>query len=70
MEITWIDISQQSPGILGDCFQVKKKDGKEVAAAFFPNRLPWIVSLGMKPTQWIELDSGYPLYGVTHWLKK
>ena len=66
----WNSIEHGIPKGLSGKYKVKIKDGKEIDAFFYEDRMGWIAFYGKKTSHWWEAN--YPhgrLDDVTHWMK-
>ncbi len=71
MDKSWINENDKLPDVDSGKYKVKRKDGTEMDAFYYSDKITWIAFYGLKTSYW--WNSKYPhdrLDDITHWKDK
>jgi hypothetical protein len=65
---TWIQVEDRLPDVFAGKFRVRKRDGIEMDAFYYADKMAWTAFYGCKLSHWWDAHGTHDrLDDVTHW---
>lgn len=67
----WHTVEDRIPEVISGKYRVRMKDGSEIDAFFYADKISWIAYYGQKTSHWWNAKGNHErLDNVTHWREK